>query len=296
MSREIETFLDQLVLSRGLSKNTREAYRADLEALENYLSNNGAKSVVSATRKDILDFLESQQKNHFADSTLERRLVAIKVFYAWMADEGPLRDDPAAPLTSPRQIKHLPDTLTEEQMRKIVTAFDGTTPIALRNRAMLELLYASGLRATELVTLKLEELHLNESFLRCTGKGNKQRVVPVGGKAAEAIKAYLEDGRPALAMRYDDGTLFISNRGTGLTRATLWNIVNEAAIKSGLKGKVHPHTLRHCFATHLLSHGANIRAIQEMLGHANIATTQIYTHVDSEKLLETHRRFHPRNQ
>ena len=294
MSREIETFLDQLILSRGLSHNTREAYRADLEALENFLNKNCGRDVISATRKDIIDFLESQQKNKFSPATLERRLVAIKVFYAWMADEGPLQDDPASPLTTPKQIKRLPDTLTEEQMRMIVTAFDGETPLSLRNRAMLELLYASGLRATELVTLNLDELHLNEAFLRCTGKGNKQRVVPIGDKAAEAIKEYLEKGRPALAMRYDDGSLFISNRGEHLTRITLWNIVQEAAAKCGLKDKVHPHTLRHCFATHLLSHGANIRAIQEMLGHANIATTQIYTHVDTDKLLETHRRFHPR--
>lgn len=294
LSGQIEKFLDQLVYGRGLSGNTKTAYRADLEAFGHFLGARGIRDMRLATRADIAKFLEFEHGAKFADTTVARRFVALKVFYDWLADEGEIKASPAQSLASPRLPRLLPDTLTEAQVRALVTAFDGDDPIPLRNRAMLELLYACGLRASELTGLALDDVHLAEAFLRCTGKGDKQRVVPIGEKAVEALRAYLEKGRPAFALKGDDQSLFISSRGKGITRETLWRVVDEAARKSGLAGKVHPHTLRHCFATHLLSHGANIRAIQEMLGHANVATTQIYTHVDAQKLIETHRRFHPR--
>ena len=294
MLREAEEFLSQLIYARGLSDNTREAYRRDIEAFSRYLEERGVTDLDAASRADVAGFLAFEHETGFADATVTRRLVALKVFYAWLCDEGELSADPTEALSRPRQAMRLPDSLTEAQTRALVTAFEGDSPLALRNRAMLELLYACGLRASELVSLGLDDVHLDEAFLRCTGKGDKQRVVPIGGSAVAALRAYLAGARPGFAAHGDDGSVFLSARGRGLTRETLWRVVTEAARRSGLAGRVHPHTLRHCFATHLLSHGANIRAIQEMLGHADVSTTQIYTHVDAERLLATHRRFHPR--
>jgi integrase/recombinase XerD len=191
--------------------------------------------------------------------------------------------------------RHLPDCLTEAQTAALLAAFDGPAPLDLRNRAMLELLYACGLRASELVSLSVGDVNLPDAVLRCLGKGGKERVVPVGRGAVAAISRYLQDGRPALDRGRGAAALFLSSRGgRPMTRQMLWNIVVAAARRAGLWGHVHPHTLRHCFASHLLSHGAGIRSIQEMLGHADIATTQIYTHVDAARVLEVHRKFHPR--
>ena len=291
---EITAFVDHLSYARGLSDNTRDAYRRDIEAFGRYLETRGVDDVADARRADIAGFMAFERDAGFADTTATRRLAALRVFYRWLEEEGAVAANPTDTLSRPKQGMHLPETLTEEQVRALVDAFQGDTPVALRNKAMMELLYACGLRASELVTLTCDDLHLDEAFLRCTGKGGKQRVVPIGSSAVAALREWLGRGRPGWTLKYDDGSLFVSSRGRGLRRETLWRIVGEAARLGGLEGHVHPHTLRHCFATHLLSRGANIRAIQEMLGHADISTTQIYTHVDADRLLAIHRKFHPR--
>lgn len=294
-SKALDSFLDQLVFARGLSENTREAYGNDLRAFGDFLSRRGIANLESVRRIDIVRFLGMEQSEGFAETTRVRRLNAIRTFFTWLYEEEGLPENPSDALLRPRLWQRLPESLTEAQVARLLAAADGEGHLPIRNRAMLELLYACGLRASELCGLQLEDLHLDEAFLRCTGKGSKQRVVPIGASAIAAVRRYLADSRPLLAKRSAaDPTVFLSIRGRGISRESLWRVVAEAAGKAGLAGEVHPHTLRHCFATHLLDHGANIRAIQEMLGHADISTTQIYTHVDTARLLDTHRRFHPR--
>ena len=290
----VAVFLDELVYARGLSENTRIAYGNDLRTFCRFLERRSIRRLSEVQRKDIGDFLGEERRASFADTTRARRLVAIKVFFSWLTEERDLNRNPAETLTRPRLWEHLPDTLTEEQFARLLETADGSTPLSIRNRAILELLYACGLRASELVSLEKDDVHLAEAFLRCTGKGQKQRVVPIGSAAIRSLRTYLADSRPVLDKGRRSPALFLSNRGRAMSRKTLWKIVSDTAAKAGLLGQVHPHTLRHCFATHLLDHGANIRAIQEMLGHADISTTQIYTHVDTQRLLETHRKFHPR--
>ncbi len=291
---EIEAFLDQLVYERGLSENTRESYGNDLRQFWDFVAGRGIADVGGVSGSDIVAFLGHEQDAGFDSATIARRFAAIRVLFAWLRDDGRIPTNPAEVLSRPKKTKHLPETLTEAQVARLIEGASGDTPIDIRNRAMLELLYACGLRASELIGLTLDDVRLDEAFLRCTGKGNKQRVVPIGASAVAALRRDLAEARTSLAGEKGDTSFFLTKRGTGMCRETLWRVVESAAAKSGLAGEVHPHTLRHCFATHLLSHGANIRAIQEMLGHADISTTQIYTHVDTSRLVELHKRFHPR--
>lgn len=290
----ISAFLDRLAYERGLSENTRRAYGRDLARFSDFARRNGLAEVEKASGSDIVSFLDAERAAGASDTTLARRFAAIRVFFSYLAAEGVVPNNPAETLRRPKTAKRLPETLTEENVGRIVEADEGGDAVSVRNHAIMELLYASGLRASELVTLTVGDVFLDEAFLRCRGKGSKERVVPVGEKAVAALREYLASARPELAGDKGDSSLFLTRRGTGMCRETLWRIVRAAADKAGLAGAAHPHTMRHCFATHLLEHGANIRAIQEMLGHANIATTQIYTHVDASRLAEVHRRFHPR--
>lgn len=294
LPHEIEAFLDQLVYERGLSENTREAYGNDLRQFWNFATSRGIADVGDISGADIVAFLGHAQDIGESGATIARRFAAVRVLFAWLADDGRIPTNPAEALSRPKKPKRLPETLSETQVARLIDSQDGDTPLDVRNRAMLELLYACGLRASELIGLTLDDVRLDEAFLRCTGKGDKQRVVPIGASAVASLRTYLNDARPSLAGEKGDTSFFLTERGTGMCRETLWRVVQAAAEKSGLAGEVHPHTLRHCFATHLLTHGANIRAIQEMLGHADISTTQIYTHVDSARLVEIHRKFHPR--
>lgn len=291
---QINAFLDQLVMERGLSVNTRAAYGRDIKHFTAFLEKKGIDSLDAVSRTDIVDFMSDELSRGFNDTTLARRFISVKVFFTWLFDEGQLAENPVSSLQRPRTWQRLPEALTEAQTRRLVEAADGSTAHELRDRAILELLYACGLRASELIRLTLDDVRLEESFLRCTGKGNKQRVVPIGSSALDSLRTYLSYARPSLAGEDGDTSFFLTQRGTGMCREQLWRIVKRYADKSGLSGEVHPHTLRHCFATHLLSHGANVRAIQEMLGHADISTTQLYTHVDRDRLVETFRKFHPR--
>jgi integrase/recombinase XerD len=245
-------------------------------------------------RRHLVEFLAAEKGRGLATATLARRLVTLKVFFGWLQAEGLLDGNVAAALASPQRWQNLPGTLTPGAVEQLLAAASGEGLYACRDRAWLELLYACGLRVSELADLRMEDLHLDEGFIRCTGKGNRQRVVPLGSAAAAAVRRYLAEARPLLARDRGDEHLFLSRRGRRLSRQMLWRLVGHYARAAGVRDHVHPHLLRHCFASHLLANGAQLRAIQEMLGHADIATTQIYTHVDAGRLLTVHRRYHPR--
>lgn len=288
--------MDYLSLERGLSENTRIAYHHDLTELLAYLSRQGITSIHDVRRNHLQDFLLASKDNGLVTTSLARRLVAVKVFFRYLNQESLLSRNEAEEMDSPRLWKVLPPSLTAAEVEKLLTAPEQETTIGLRDYAILELMYATGLRASELVNLKLEDLHFDEEYVRCIGKGNKERVVPVGVTALNAVRAWLERGRYAYLKHAAPGeqAVFLSRRGTPLSRITLWFNLRNYARKAGLSKALHPHMLRHSFATHLLSNGAPLRVIQEMLGHSDIATTQIYTHVDSSRLKAVHDQFHPR--
>ena len=291
----VDQFLDHLALERGLSENTRLAYGHDLAEFLAFLSRRGRAGIQEVERRDILDFLMEGKRKGLAAASLARRLVAIKVFFRHLAQEGLLAVNVADAMESPRLWKILPPTLTREEVDRLLAAPDPATTRGLRDRAILETFYATGLRVSELAALTLDSLHFDAEYIRCVGKGDKERVVPIGGRAIAAVQAWLERGRPAYAARGAAGrTVFLSRLGRPLTRNGLWRHIRAYARKAGIRKELSPHTLRHSFASHLLANGASLRVIQEMLGHADIATTQIYTHVDQGRLQAVHRQYHPR--
>ena len=294
MNGEVAQFLDHLAYARGLAANTRAAYGTDLAAFFRFLGGQGVAAARRVERRHLVEFLAAEKGRGLATATLARRLVTLKVFFGWLQAEGLLDGNVAAALASPQRWQNLPGTLTPGAVEQLLAAASGEGLYACRDRAWLELLYACGLRVSELADLRMEDLHLDEGFIRCTGKGNRQRVVPLGSAAAAAVRRYLAEARPLLARDRADEHLFLSRRGRRLSRQMLWRLVGHYARAASVRDHVHPHLLRHCFASHLLANGAQLRAIQEMLGHADIATTQIYTHVDAGRLLTVHRRYHPR--
>jgi integrase/recombinase XerD len=221
---------------------------------------------------------------------------ALRLFFRWWSTQAPGRRDPAETLDLPKPERLLPDTLTESDMERLLGQSFPNTPLGLRDRAVLELLYASGLRIAELATARIEQLDLDAGVIRIVGKGNKERIVPVGRRAVEALRAWLDHGRPALCGPRTGGELFLGRHGRGMTTARYWEIVTTSARRAGIERAAYPHALRHSFATHLLQNGADLRAIQEMLGHADLSTTQIYTHTEEKRLLDAHQRFHPRGK
>lgn len=290
----VEQFLDYVSFEQGLSPKTREAYGMDLADFSRFAQAAGVQSPRDVTRKLLMEYLETERDRGLAMNSIARRLVAIKVFFRYLMREGLLEKDVMAVMESPRLWKVLPGTLSVKEVDALLNALAGDAPLTVRDRAMMELLYASGLRVSELTGLSLEELHLDSGYLRCTGKGNKTRIVPVGAKARAAVERYLSEVRPVFARDLAVRQVFLTRRGTALSRKTLWAQITLLAKRAGIDRKVSPHTLRHSFATHLLANGAPLRIIQEMLGHADIATTQVYTHVDQNRLKSVHQRFHPR--
>jgi len=292
----LDQFMDHLVLERGLSENTRLAYGHDLSEFLNFLTRRGCAGIQDVKRKDILDFLMKGKEKGLVASSLARRLVAIKVFFRYLSQEGLLGSNVADAMDSPRLWKILPPTLSMEEVDRLLTAPDTSTVRGLRDRAILETFYATGLRVSELASLTLESLHFDADYIRCIGKGDKERVVPIGTRAMDAVTKWVERGRPAYASRGggECRAVFLSRLGCPLTRITLWRQIRTYAKRAGIQKEISPHTLRHSFATHLLANGASLRVIQEMLGHADISTTQIYTHVDSGRLQSVHHQFHPR--
>ena len=287
MRSRLEEFLDYLTVERGLARNTIAAYRADLEGLLGFLSRLDVQQWEQASESDIIRYLSTLRRRGCAPTTLLRRFCSLRLFYRFLLLRGHVTHDPCAALERLRPTQKLPATLSLEEVLALLRQPDLSTPRGLRDRAMLELLYASGLRVSELVGLQRGDVNFDLSLVRCLGKGSKQRLVPVGQAALEALQAYLATRRDALPA------LFVGRSGP-LRRASFWRIIKAYAKQAGIARAISPHTLRHSFATHLLERGADLRAIQEMLGHASIATTQVYTHVSSDLLREAFQQSHPR--
>lgn len=295
MNAEIDGFILHLATERGLSDNYQLSTRASLELFAKWLGDSGrAASWAAVTPELIGEFLGWRKKGGAAAATVKLHAVALRILFRHLLQRGKLSADPTEFLGIPKIERYLPETLSAAEVEKLIASAAGGTPLELRDRAIVELLYASGLRVSELCGARLENLDLEKGFIRVVGKGNKQRLVPVGSGAREAIDRYLRLGRPELVGKRTGGEVFLSVRGRKLTNQRIWQLLVALGKRAGLDKEVHPHMLRHSFATHLLEGGADLRIIQEMLGHADISTTQIYTHVDSRQLHKAHRRFHPR--
>ncbi len=288
---EIDRFILYLATERGLSTAYQLSTRRVLERFAAFVKD-GANDWNEVTLVHLTGYLNERKKRGLAAGSVRLDVIALKIFYRFLEGRGKVGKDQAEALLAPKVSQYLPSTLNEIEAAQLIESIDTAKPLGLRDRAMLELLYASGLRVSELVHARLEQLNLEDGLIRVTGKGNKTRLVPVGREAREAVAAYVEKERPTLLKRHSSSEIFLSVRGRPLTTVRVWQICKARAEASGLE--VHPHLLRHSFATHLLSNGADLRIIQELLGHADIATTQVYTHVDNQRLKEVHRKFHPR--
>ncbi len=298
MSGLVLDFLAYLEFERGLSRNTLEAYRSDLQQFGAYLDRIGV-GVLEAGHDELTGWMDelaagSGAKAPAAPATLQRKAACLRSFYRHLRRDDVITHDPTADLRSPRKSQKLPQVLSRDEIAMLLRAPGGEDPAALRDRAMLELMYACGLRASEAIDLEVADVDLVAGVLRARGKGSKERLVPVGREAVAATRAYLQRGRPVLVQLRDERHLFVNRRGGRLTRQGLYKVVQRHAKVVGLEGKMSPHTLRHTFATHLLAGGCDLRSLQEMLGHADIATTQIYTHLSAERLKDVYFRAHPR--
>ena len=291
-------FLSYLEFERGLSRNTLEAYRGDLLQLGRFLGERHL-SALEAGPADISDFLTGlatgdDEHRPASPATIHRKSACLRSFYRHLRREGLRESDPTATLSAPRRSRKMPQVLTRGEVEKLLSQPRGTDPHALRDRALLELMYASGLRASEAIGLELGDVDVEERVLRARGKGAKERIVPIGQAALKALTAYLQRGRPKLVKDRPELHLFVNFRGGQLTRQGLYKIVRRHALSAGLADRMSPHTLRHTFATHLLAGGCDLRSVQEMLGHADVSTTQLYTHLSGERIKEVYFKAHPR--
>jgi integrase/recombinase XerD len=289
----LDSFLLHLATERRLSGNTLASYAADLRRFSSFLSDRGIDAR-SFTRPDFLDYLTGLREGGLSARSTARHVSTTRSFFRFLVREGVLAASPVSEVKAPRIGRPLPKYLTLTQVERLLNAPDLRTPEGIRDRAMLTLMYASGLRASELVTLRLENVDANAGFLYVLGKGGKERVVPVADAALAALAGYISGARPGFLGKRVSSALFLSRRGKRITRQTLWNRIRRWALSAGIEERISPHTLRHSFASHLLAGGADLRAVQAMLGHADIATTQIYTHVTPERLRDIHRKHHPR--
>ena len=291
----IDDFILFLATERGLSDNYQLSTRRSLEGFAEWLKKTHRIDSPDSVSIDHLSaYLAERKRSGLAPASLRVIVIALKIFFRRLAARGKIVGDPADALHSPRMERYLPEILNEPDLARLLESIDTSLPLGRRDRAILELFYASGLRISEVTNARLENLHLDEAIIRVTGKGNKMRLVPVGSAAIDALRDYLDNERPKLVKKKTGSEIFLSVRGAKLTTQRVWQIVKERAKMAGIDANVYPHLLRHSFATHLLSNGADLRVIQELLGHADIATTQIYTHVDQKHLRNVHRSFHPR--
>ena len=288
----IRQFTEYLLVERGLAANTIKAYRQDLVGFAKFVESGGLDCVLEATRLHVMEYLAHLRQRGLSSSTVDRKTDSLRGFFRFLARELYAKGDPTRLVESARSWNRLPTVLGVAEVELLLNEPDLTTPLGLRNKVILEVMYAAGLRVSEIIELRITDLSLEIGYVRCLGKGNKERVVPIGSKALSVIWEYLDSGRPLLHP--EDDYLLVNYKGRKLTRDGVRRIIQNIAKSAGIEKNVSPHTLRHCFATHLLERGADLRSLQEMLGHADISTTQIYTHVTSKKLKEIHRRFHPR--
>ncbi len=294
LDKRLDEFIYHLAVERGLAKNTLISYRADLNGYISFCRNHGINTFEEASRDTVMSYLFQLQLHGRSPATISRRLATVRTFYRYAVREGFLQEDPSAGLESPKLGQKLPRVLSIEEVDHLLGQPRISEPAGLRDKAMLEVLYATGIRVSELVSLDLKSIHFESGFIRCFGKGSKERIVPLGDVAARFTKEYLERGRSILKKSGDTPALFLNQHGRRLTRQGFWKIIKKYASKAKIKTVITPHTLRHSFATHLLENGADIRSVQEMLGHADISTTQIYTHLTKNKIREVYDRSHPR--
>ena len=306
----IDAFIDAIWLEEGLSKNTLAAYRRDLTMYAQWLQAEQGRGIETTTEPDLQSYFAARiaqgaatavqgaaasgKKDLGKATSSNRRLTVLKRYFRWALRERHITADPTLKLLAAKQALRVPKTLTEAQVEALLQAPDASTPLGLRDRTMLELIYASGLRASELVGLKVLNVSMNEHVLRTFGKGSKERLVPFGEHASHWLERYLKDARPDILKRQQTDDLFVTSRGQGMSRVAFWMIVKKHALAAGITAPLSPHTLRHAFATHLLNHGADLRAVQMLLGHVDISTTTIYTHVARERLKQLHAVHHPR--
>jgi integrase/recombinase XerD len=291
---QLEAFRDYLALEAGASANTVENYLRDIRRLAEWGQDRGVQSPSDVTTTQLREFIYALKDLGLQPATIRRQVSALRTFFKFLSGEGQLVRDPTERLDTPKGWRRLPTVLTVAEVGRLLDAPDADTALGVRNRALLETLYATGARVSELIALRLTDLLFEEGLVRLFGKGSKERIVPVGRRALGAASLYAREIRPGLDRGRSRGVLFVNARGGPLSRVGAWGVIKAAARRAGLSKRVTPHTLRHSFATHLLEGGADLRAVQQMLGHADLATTQLYTHVDREYLRSVHRSFHPR--
>ena len=294
MESYVNEFINYLAVERGLAQNTLESYGRDLRQYQTFLQNSQLDFLQNSNRDTILSYLNNLQVKGRAVSTISRNLAAIKSFYQYLVRERHLEKDPAVNLESPKLEKKLPKILSIAEVEELLKQPNTIQPTGLRDKAMLELLYATGIRVSELINLNISDVNLDMGYIKCYGKGAKERIVPLGSIAAKCVQEYINKGRPKLVRTYEESSLFVNHHGNRLTRQGFWKIIKKYAFEANITKDITPHTLRHSFATHLLENGADLRSVQEMLGHADISTTQIYTHVTKNHLKEVYDKTHPR--
>ena len=295
MKAFIDEFMNYISVERGLAKNTLLAYQRDLSKYTDYLSQKGIKSTEQVSRDHVSNFMFDLKKHDMSATSICRNLAAVKMFHRFLVRENLSKEDPTTLVDTPKLWMRIPSVLTLAEIESMIAAASGRKIQQIRDQAILEIFYASGLRVSELSDLKTTSINYEVGFVRAIGKGSKERIIPLGMKAREAIEKYLLKARPQLLKNQTNDVLFLSRLGKKISRQSLWAVIKFYAKKANIKKVIKPHTLRHTFATHLLEHGADLRSVQEMLGHSDISTTQIYTHVDKERLKSVHKEFHPRN-
>ena len=291
----IDEFMNYLSVERGLAKNTLLAYRRDLEKYIDFLTQKNITATNKVNREHVSNFMFDLKKHDMSATTICRNLAAVKMFHRFLVRENLAKEDPTTLVDTPKLWKRIPSVLTQAEIESMIAAASGKKNQQVRDQAILEIFYASGLRVSELADLKTTSINYDVGFVRAVGKGSKERIIPLGKKAREAVQKYLLKARPQLLKNQANDVLFLSRLGKKISRQSLWAVIKFYARKANIKKTIKPHTLRHTFATHLLEHGADLRSVQEMLGHADISTTQIYTHVDKERLKSVHKQFHPRS-
>ena len=294
MRELIETFLNYLSVERGLSRNTIVSYKKDLEIFMDFLESQHISALSKTDRNDIINFMLKQKNHGISANSVARRLQAIKGFYRFLVRERILSQDPTSLMEAPKLWKKIPESLSLNEVESLLSQPNTRERTGMRDRAILEAMYATGMRVSEAANLRLDKVNLDVGFLRCIGKGEKERIIPLGKKAQIAIKRYIELARPHLQKKQDCECLFLNRFGKRISRQMLWKIIKKYARAARIKKPIRPHILRHTFATHLLERGADLRSVQEMLGHSDISTTQIYTHINKDRLKSIHKMFHPR--
>lgn len=294
MRDSIDIFLNYLSIERGLAENTTAAYQRDLLRYDRFLRSINVNDVNKIDRENIRSYLVYQKEKDLSSSTVARSLVAIRLFHRFLLREKLALKDPTDVIDSPKLWKKIPDALSFSEVEKLLSSPDIRKKKGIRDKAIFETMYAAGLRVSELINLKVEDVNLDAGFIRCLGKGKKERVVPLGKVAVVSIKRYLESSRPKFLKKKISKFLFLNHSGSRISRIYIWKLIKVYARQARIKKPIKPHILRHSFATHLLERGADLRSVQEMLGHANISTTQIYTHINRDRLKSIHKTFHPR--